>query len=78
TLAEAFPRQRIEFHEQTNDALIQALQRGQIDFGIGAIDSSQPAELLVYPLREDPFEAVLHRDEPLAAQAHLPWKQLVG
>jgi hypothetical protein len=22
--------------------------------------------------------AVLHRDDPLAAQAHLPWKQLVG
>ncbi|HBR1828207.1 TPA: LysR family transcriptional regulator [Klebsiella pneumoniae] len=63
TLAEAFPRLRIEFHDQTNDALIQALQRGEIDFGIGAIDSSLPAELLVYPL---------------AAQAHLPWKQLVG
>ena len=45
---------------------------------IGAIDSSLPAELLVYPLREDPFVAVLHRDDPLAAQAHLPWKQLVG
>ena len=78
TLAQAFPRLRIEFHDQTNDALIQALQRGEIDFGIGAIDSSLPAELLVYPLREDPFVAVLHRDDPLAAQAHLPWKQLVG
>lgn len=78
TLAQAFPRLRIEFHDQTNDALIQALLRGEIDFGIGAIDSSVPAELLVYPLREDPFVAVLHRDDPLAAQAHLPWKQLVG
>lgn len=78
TPAEAFPRLRIEFHDQTNDALIRALQRGEIDFGIGAIDSSLPAELLVYPLREDPFVAVLHRDDPLAAQAHLPWKQLVG
>ncbi|MDU2540536.1 MAG: LysR family transcriptional regulator [Klebsiella sp.] len=78
TLAQAFPRLRIEFHDQTNDALIQALLRGEIDFGIGAIDSSVPAELLVYPLREDPFVAVLHRDDPLAAQAHLPWKQLVA
>lgn len=69
TLAQAFPRLRIEFHDQTNDALIQALLRGEIDFGIGAIDSSVPAELLVYPLREDPFVAVLHRDDPLAAQA---------
>ena len=64
TLAQAFPRLRIEFHDQTNDALILALQRG--------------GELRVYPLRDDPFVAVLHRDDPLAAQAHLPWKQLVG
>ncbi|VTM57494.1 putative transcriptional regulator [Klebsiella pneumoniae] len=48
----------MNFTIQTNDALIQALQRGEIDFGIGAIDSSLPAELLVYPLREDPFVAV--------------------
>ncbi len=78
TLAQAFPRLRIEFHDQTNDALMRALQSGEIDFGIGAIDSSLPAELLVYPLREDPFVAVLHRDDPLAAQPNLPWKQLVG
>lgn len=78
TLAQAFPRLRIEFHDQTNDALMRALQSGEIDFGIGAIDSSLPAELLVYPLREDPFVAVLHSDDPLAAQPNLPWKQLVG
>ncbi len=35
TLAEAFPRLRIEFHDQTNDALIQALQRGEIDLVSG-------------------------------------------
>lgn len=57
---------------------MRALQSGEIDFGIGAIDSSLPAELLVYPLREDPFVVVLHRDDPLAAQPNLPWKQLVG
>lgn len=78
TTAQAFPRLRIEFHDQTNDALMRALQSGEIDFGIGAIDSSLPAELLVYPLREDPFVAVLHSDDPLAAQPNLPWKQLVG
>jgi DNA-binding transcriptional LysR family regulator len=51
---------------------------GQIDFGIGAIDSSLPAALQVYPLREDPFVAVLHGDDPLADQPHLPWKLLAG
>lgn len=63
-----FPGLRVEFHDQTNDALVRELQSGQIDFGIGAIDSSLPAALQVYPLREDPFVAVLHGDDPLADQ----------
>lgn len=77
-LAQTFPRLRVEFHDQTNDALVRGLQSGQIDFGIGAIDSSLPAALQVYPLREDPFVAVLHGDDPLADQPHLPWKLLAG
>lgn len=76
TLAQAFPRLRVEFHDRTNDTLIQELHSGRIDFGIGAIDSSLPDGLQVFPLREDPFVAVLHRDDPLAGQAHMPWKQL--
>lgn len=77
-LAQTFPRLRVEFHDQTNDALVRELQSGQIDFGIGAIDSSLPAALQIYPLREDPFVAVLHGDDPLADQPHLPWKLLAG
>lgn len=76
TLAQAFPRLRVEFHDRTNDALVQALLSGRIDFGVGAVDSSLPEGVQVYPLREDPFVAVLHRDDPLAGQAHLPCKRL--
>ncbi|MBD9066397.1 MAG: LysR family transcriptional regulator, partial [Enterobacter cloacae] len=54
------------------------LLKGQIDFGIGALDNSVPEQLDVFPLQEDPFVAVLHCDDPLAASAHVPWKQLVG
>jgi DNA-binding transcriptional LysR family regulator len=78
TLAQAFPRLRVEFHDQTNDALVAQLLKGQIDFGIGALDSSVPDQLNVFPLQEDPFVAVFHCDDPLAASAHVPWKQLVG
>ncbi len=78
TLAQAFPRLRVEFHDQTNDALVAQLLKGQIDFGIGALDNSVPEQLDVFPLQEDPFVAVLHCDDPLAASAHVPWKQLVG
>lgn len=77
-LAQAFPRLRVEFHDRTNDVLMHELRSGKIDFGIGAIDSSLPAELQVYPLRDDPFVAVLHRNDPLAGQANLPWKLLAG
>ena len=72
TLAQAFPRLRVEFHDQTNDALVAQLLKGQIDFGIGALDNSVPKQLDVFPLQEDPFVAVLHCDDPLAASAHVP------
>lgn len=78
TLAQAFPRLRVEFHDQTNDALVVQLLKGQIDFGIGALDNSVPDQLNVFPLQDDPFVAVIHSDDPLAASAHLPWKQLAG
>ncbi|EMM6514829.1 LysR family transcriptional regulator [Enterobacter ludwigii] len=78
TLAQAFPRLRVEFHDQTNDALVAQLLKGQIDFGIGALDNSVPDQLNVFPLQDDPFVAVIHSDDPLAASAHLPWKQLAG
>ncbi|MEZ2583202.1 LysR family transcriptional regulator [Kluyvera intermedia] len=77
-LAQAFPRLRVEFHDRTNDALARDLQCGQIDFGVGAIDSSLPEDLQLFPLREDPLVAVLHVDDPLAGQPHLPWKLLAG
>ncbi|AML59743.1 LysR family transcriptional regulator YfeR [Serratia rubidaea] len=77
-LAQHFPRLQVEYHDQTNDALLMQLQNGQIDFGIGALDRSVPTTLEVYPLREDPFVAVMRRDDPLAESHHLPWRQLIG
>jgi len=75
-LAEQFPRLRVEFHDHTNDGLISQLLNGQLDFGIGALDSSVPAELEVHPLQEDPFVAVLHQSDVLSHSAHLPWRHL--
>ncbi|ALR78947.1 LysR family transcriptional regulator [[Enterobacter] lignolyticus] len=77
-LADAFPRLRLEFHDHTNDTLIARLLNGQIDFGIGALDSAVPPSLQTWPLQEDPFVAVMHRDDPAASSAHLQWKQLSG
>jgi DNA-binding transcriptional LysR family regulator len=77
TLAQAFPRlSGVSRSDQRRPVLRAAV--GKIDFAVGAIDSSLPPELQVYPLRDDPFVAVLHCDDPLAGQPHLPWKLLAG
>jgi DNA-binding transcriptional LysR family regulator len=76
-IAEAFPRLRVEFHDRTNDALIAQLESGQLDFGLGALDSSVPKTLEIHPLQEDPFVAVVNCHDPLAESSHAPWRSLV-
>ncbi len=48
------------------------------DFGIGAIDSSLPQNCWSIRCAKIASWRCCTRDDPLAAQAHLPWKQLVG
>ncbi|VEC01034.1 Morphology and auto-aggregation control protein [Cedecea lapagei] len=76
-IAEAFPRLRVEFHDRTNDALIAQLESGQLDFGLGALDSSVPETLEIHPLQDDPFVAVVNCHDPLADSSHAPWRSLV-
>ncbi|MTC60590.1 LysR family transcriptional regulator [Providencia rustigianii] len=76
-LSQHFPRLNVEFYDQTNDSLINKLVNNEIDFGIGVMDSSVPAELTLYPLQDDPFVVVAHRDDILTEnEFHLPWKHL--
>lgn len=77
-LVEVFLCLCIEFYDQINDVFIQVLQCGEIDFGIGVIDSLLFVELLVYLLCEDFFVVVLYCDDLLVVQVYLLWKQLVG
>jgi DNA-binding transcriptional LysR family regulator len=75
-LSAHFPAMRVEFHDLTNDALLLAVENGSVDFGIGATDSTVPDTIAVYPLLEDPFVAVIRRDDPLAEGHNIPWQQL--
>ncbi|WP_342768525.1 LysR family transcriptional regulator substrate-binding protein [Edaphovirga cremea] len=52
-----------------------ALENGTLDFAIGALDSTVPTSLEIFPLLEDPFVVVAHKNDPLAKFHHLPWKQ---
>ncbi|MFS7197988.1 LysR family transcriptional regulator [Rahnella inusitata] len=75
-LSEYFPDMRVEFHDLTNDALLLELENGSVDFGIGATDSTVPESIAVYPLLEDPFVVVIRRDDALAEERNIPWRQL--
>lgn len=75
-LSEHFPDMRVEFHDLTNDALLLELENGSVDFGIGATDSTVPGSIAIYPLLEDPFVAVIRRDDTLAEGRNIPWRQL--
>ncbi|GKX61764.1 LysR family transcriptional regulator [Pragia fontium] len=77
-IAEQFPTLRVEFHDRTNDGLLTGLESGALDFGIGALDSSVPGTLEIYPLLEDEFVAITRKDDPLAESQHIPWRMLVA
>ncbi|ELX8379488.1 LysR family transcriptional regulator [Providencia vermicola] len=71
-----FPRLNVEFYDKTNDSLVSQLMNNEIDFGVGVLDSSVPRELQLFTLQDDPFVAVVHREDILANGFHLPWKML--
>lgn len=75
-MAQHYPDLSMSFADMTNDELITAVNTGAVDVGIGILDSTLPVELSATVLREDQFVAVMHRDDPLAAQANLPWRLL--
>ncbi|ACS85163.1 LysR family transcriptional regulator [Musicola paradisiaca] len=75
-LAERFPRVRVEFHDHANDSLVSLLEKGRIDFAIGALDNSVPSILEIHPLQEDPLVAVMPADDALATPSGLDWQQL--
>lgn len=75
-MAAHYPAVAMEFLDNTNDGLVAAVANGSLDIGIGILDSTVPAEIEALVLQEDHFVAVIHRDDPLAAQPHLPWRLL--
>lgn len=75
-LSTHFPNMRVEFHDLTNDELLEQLEQGSIDFGIGALDNTVSDTFEIYPLQEDPFVVVMRKDDLLAKAQNLPWRQL--
>ena len=54
---------------------LQAVERGEVEFGINFIGTSDP-DLIFERLAEDPFVLAARRDHPLAQQVEVGWDDL--
>src|SRR5689334_2251375 len=71
----AFPRVRVRILDIGANEGLEAVARGEADFGINFIGASHP-EIDFTPLVEDPFVLACRHDHPLAAHAQVTWTEL--
>lgn len=71
-----FPHIRIRILDLPANEGLQAVARGEVEFGINLMGASDP-ELSFDSLLEDPFVLACRRDHPLAARDEIHWTDLV-
>ena len=74
---EDFPHIRFRIRDLTANEGLQAVARGEVEFGINLMGNSDP-ELSFEPLIDDPFVLAMRRDHPLSRFAEIQWPQLQG
>ncbi|NVO18012.1 MAG: LysR family transcriptional regulator [Rhodoplanes sp.] len=72
---EQFPEVRFRILDLSANAGLEAVSRGEADFGINFIGASDPT-LSFDPLLEDPFVLACRRDHPLASREKVDWADL--
>lgn len=72
-----YPHIRLRIRDLTANEGLQAVARGEVEFGINLMGNSDP-DLAFEPLIDDPFVLAMRRDHPLAAFDALHWHQLEG
>jgi DNA-binding transcriptional LysR family regulator len=75
--SEAYPRIRIRILDLGANDGLEAVARGEADFGINFIGASHP-EIDFTPLAVDPFVLTCRHDHPLAARERVAWKELAA
>jgi len=75
--SEAYPRIRVRVLDIGANEGLEAVARGEAEFGINFLGASYP-ELDFASLAEDPFVIACRRDHPLASRKRLAWDQLAG
>ena len=73
----AFPRIRIRILDISANEGLEAVARGEADFGINFIGASHP-EIEFTPLAEDPFVVACRFDHPVASRQQVTWKELAA
>ena len=74
--AEAYPRIRIRILDIGANEGLEAVARGEVDFGINFIGASH-AEIEFEKLVEDPFVLACRHDHPLASRKQVSWPEIV-
>lgn len=71
-----YPKIRIKIMDDSASRVLEAVARGEVDFGLNFI-GAQEREVDFRPLSEERFVAACRRDHPLAKKASVTWAELV-
>ncbi|WP_088283635.1 LysR family transcriptional regulator [Ideonella sp. A 288] len=72
---ESYPRIRVKVFDANAAAVLDAVSRGEADFGINFIGSQEPG-LEFHTLLEERFVMACRRDHPLARRRRVAWRDL--
>jgi DNA-binding transcriptional LysR family regulator len=70
-----FPRIRVRVIDETANAVLSAVIRGEADFGIDFIGAQEP-DLEFQAILEEPFVAACRHDHPIARKRRVSWAEL--
>ncbi len=72
---ERFPNVKLTMRDALNDHVLEAVARGDVDFGVGVLESDK-TEFEELPILEDQFVAVVPANHRLARRTAVKWSDL--
>lgn len=74
---EAYPKIRVKVLDASANAVLDAVSRGEADFGLNFIGAQEP-DIEFTPLLEERFVAACRRDHALARKRRVSWQELAA
>lgn len=74
---ETYPKVRIRIVDAGANQVLEAVSRGEADFGLNFIGSQEP-DIAFQPLLEERFVAACRRDHALARRRSVSWRELAA